>query len=70
MHDLSSISRSEYDIRFTVDEGTLCSEIPGQEQVVSTLQYIVDPLLEKGMSDALDDADAIHHLMQFRRGGG
>jgi hypothetical protein len=50
------------------EEGTILNAEHGPQQVESLLRYVVDFPTGKAMDDAVDDADAIRHLIQHKRG--
>lgn len=53
-------------IRISEEIGTLLNAEHGPQQVESLLRYVVDFPLEKAMDDALDDNDAVRHLLARR----
>ena len=48
------------------NEGAILNAENGPQQVESLLHYVVDPSTDKGMADALDDADAVKHLNDLK----
>ncbi|MBD3261020.1 MAG: hypothetical protein GF334_04960 [Candidatus Altiarchaeales archaeon] len=64
----SSLPRQQNEptIRISEDTGSLLNAEYGPQQVESLLRYVVDFPLEKAMSDAMDDNDAVRHLRKLK----
>lgn len=57
---------TEPHIRISDGKGSLLNAEYGPQQVEALLRYVVDFPLEKAMSDAVDDNDAVRHLRRLK----
>lgn len=58
--------KSEATIKISEENGKLLNDEYGPQQVESLLRYVMDGSLVKDLADAVDDEEAIRHLLALK----